>query len=128
MKEKSKKVPPSRDRYEKANPTVSFRLPKETNDELEIMREKEGKSNADIMKIGMGKLGAKAAEDNKIRDEALLEGYNAGFSDAEKAFKVMYPCNVCSELVVLGTGEEKDAAAQYMLEHGWGHKSCHKSR
>jgi len=128
MNDKNNKVPPSRGRYEKANPTVSCRVSREMDGELEIMRKKEGKSIADILKIGLGKLEVKTAEDNKIRDEALLEGYNTGFSDAKKTFMVQYPCSVCGEMITVSTAEEKEAIMQYMVEHNWGHDSCHKSR
>ena len=128
MKEKSKRVPPSRDRYEKANPTVSCRVSKEMNDALEIIRKREGKSIADILKIGLGKLEVKATADSKIGDTALLEGYNTGFSDAKKTFMIEYPCSVCGEMITVSTAEEKEAIMQCMVEHNWGHDSCHKSR
>ena len=128
MKDKNKKAPPSKLRYDKAHPTVSCRVEKDLYDELEVIRKKEGKSLADILKIGLGRLEEKVADCENTRNEGIYEGYNAGFSEAEEAFKVVYPCNICSGLVAISTGEEKDAAAQYMFEHGWGHKSCHKSR
>src|SRR5208283_3087690 len=108
MKEKEKKTSPSRSRYEKSHPTVSCRVPKDLYDELETISKKEGKSLADILKIGLGRLEEKVADCENARNEGLYEGYMVGFSEAEEAFKVIYPCNVCSGLVALSTGEEKD--------------------
>ena len=136
MKEEKKKAPPSRLRYEQAHPTVSCRVPKEMYDELEIMKKSEGKSLADILKIGLGRLEMKAAEDlemkaaedSEIRNEALVEGFEGGYSDAEGVFKVTYPCSVCGGMMVVSGAEEKAAITRYMREHGWGHQSCQDKR
>jgi hypothetical protein len=126
MKEASKKVPPSRARYDEAHPTVSCRVSKDLYDELETISKKEGKSLADILKIGLGRLEEKAADCENARNEGIYEGYMVGFSEAKKAFKVMYPCIVCGEMITVSTVEEKEAIMQYMVEHNWGHHSCHK--
>ncbi len=128
MKEKKRKTPPSRLRYEQTHPTVSCRVSKEMYDELKMIEKGEGKSLTDILKIGLGRLEVKVGEEDEIRNEALCEGFEEGFSDAEKTFKVTYACSVCGGMMVVSCAEEKAAITQYMREHGWGHQSCHDRR
>ena len=125
MKDKNRKAPPSKLRYDKAHPTVSCRVEKDLYSELEVIRKKEGKSLADILKIGLGRLEEKAAECENARNEGIYEGYMVGFSEAEKAFKVTYPCSVCGEMIRVSAVEEKEAIMQFMVEHNWAHHSCH---
>ncbi|MBF8267727.1 MAG: hypothetical protein HW388_1235 [Dehalococcoidia bacterium] len=56
-----RKTPPSRVRYETANPTVSCRVPTEVYDRLQAVKEAEGRNCADVLKIGLGILEARAA-------------------------------------------------------------------
>ncbi len=53
---KPKQLPPSRVRYEAANPTVSVRISREFHEELEDLKEMSGLSMADILKAGLDKL------------------------------------------------------------------------
>ncbi len=127
MKDKKKKTSPSRARYEKDHPTVSCRLPKEMFEDLETVRKNEGKSLADVIKIGLGLLKVKSAKDDDIRNQGIEEGFKAGFSDAKNIYMVVYPCSVCDGMMEVRSAKEKEAIAQYMQEHNWGHDSCHKS-
>jgi len=125
---KEKRKAPSRVRYERNNPTVSCRVPREIYDTLQDIKEREGKSSADILKIGLGILKVKAEKRDEIREEAYSEGYNDGYRNAELEFKIMYPCSVCGETIALSSEKAKRAASKYMEEHGWGHAECHKKR
>ena len=51
-----KKKSPSRIKYEQRHPTVSFRVTKELYDRLQAVKEAEGLSNTDILKVGVGLL------------------------------------------------------------------------
>lgn len=118
---KVKRKPPSRIRYEQTHPTVSCRISKEAYDRLQEVKEGEGRSFADVLKIGLGILELKAKKDEK----AYSRGYNDGYYEAELEFKVTYRCNVCGEPIVVNTREEKKAIKEYMENHDWGHRACH---
>jgi flagellar biosynthesis/type III secretory pathway protein FliH len=83
MSRKSKrKAPPSRIKYENSHPTVSCRVSKELYDRLSKSKEVDGKSFADILKIG---LGIAEKDDKKLveaKQESYDEGYNEGHKDA----------------------------------------------
>jgi len=118
---KRNKKSPSRVRYEEFNPTVSCRVSREVYDQLKRVKDSENRSFADILKIGLGILEVKAAEEG----ESYAEGYSDGSRDTESAYKVVYRCSVCGELIEVETREEKEAAGRYMTENGWGHTKCH---
>ncbi len=119
-----KKTPPSRVRYEAANPTVSCRVPKEVYDRLQWVRRTEGRSFADVLKIGLGIIEVRAKDQEEIMEEAFGESYAIGYADAEDTFKVTYPCKVCREILAVTSTKEKEAIKEYMQEHGWGHAEC----
>jgi predicted CopG family antitoxin len=119
---KVKREPPSRIKYEQSHPTVGCRVPKEIYDRLQEIKENEGKSFADILKVGLGILELKAKKD----DKAYSRGYNDGYREAELELKVTYICDVCGEPIVVNTTDEKKAIKQYMEDHNWGHKECHE--
>jgi len=119
---KGKRKTPSRIRYEESHPTVSCRITKEIYNRLRDMKEKEGVSFADILKIGLGILQVKA----KKEERAYSKGYNDGYRKAELEFKVTYVCNVCGKPIVVNTRDEKEAIKQYMEDGGWGHRECHE--
>jgi len=65
--EAKKRKSPSRERYEKENPTVSARVPKETRDKLLEVLPKLGMSLADAFKVLAGELEVKAVPIDKAR-------------------------------------------------------------
>lgn len=119
---KDKRKSPSRIKYEQSHPVVSCRVLREIYERLQEMKEKEGRSFADILKIGLGILELKAKKDEK----AYSRGYDDGYHEAELEFKVTYACNVCGKPIVVNTKEEKEAVKQYMDDHNWGHTRCHE--
>lgn len=125
---KAAKKAPSRVRYEQAHPTVSCRVPGEVYEKLDLVKKSEGKSFADILKIGLGIIETKVREEGEIRKKAYTEGYRKGYSDAECKYKITYPCSVCGETIELSSREAKQAASGYMQEHGWGHRVCHERK
>ena len=58
---KSKQAPPSRVRYEAANPTVSARVSQEIKEELDEIRETSGMSLGDILKAGLDQLSCQSS-------------------------------------------------------------------
>jgi hypothetical protein len=86
------------------------------------MKENEGKSFADILKVGLGILELKVKKD----EQAYSRGYRDGYHQAELKFKITYACNVCREPIVVNTMDEKEAIKRYMEDQGWGHRECHE--
>lgn len=112
--------PPSRLRYERSHPTVSCRVSLKTYRALDKARQDEGWSFADMLKAGLGTLRADA--------EMQQKAYEQGHRDAEKRFKVSYPCSVCGRPIAIEGQQAKQSAAQYMSEHGWAHTECHAKK
>jgi hypothetical protein len=54
-------------------------------------------------------------------------GYPTGYREAEKTFKITYPCSVCGEILIMMPNANDHLAAQrYLREHNWAHSACHK--
>lgn len=120
-----KRKAPSRVRYEQRHPTVSCRIPREVYDRLQKVQT-EGKSFADVLKIGLGIFEVQAKEQGEARKQGHAEGYRNGYAEAERLYKVTFPCSVCREIIELTSGEAKQAASEYMQQHSWGHKECYE--
>jgi len=84
----AKHKPPSRERYEANNPTISFRASKELRAKLKKVMDKTGKSYADIMKDGLGM-------QTKSEEKAYKKGYQAGLKQVQmEQFSAICPwCN-----------------------------------
>lgn len=91
--------PPSRRRYEKENPTVSVRLPREAKEWLEAEAEKRGTSKSRIIKEA---LNVYQKETEAIRQEAFDEGFTAGYQgavDEIDPFVASMRCLECGEIL-----------------------------
>jgi len=108
-----KKKPPRRIKDEENNPVISFRVSKETYDDIERTKARTGYSLADIVKAAINK-----------QEIDLEMAYWTGIEYAEKLWRVNYRCSVCGKVVTAETDREKKAIAQYMSEKGWGHTEC----
>ena len=124
MAKGKKNKTPSRLRYEREHPTVSFRISKELHDRLQIVKEAEGKSTTDVLKVGVGLLEVKVRQEKEIQVQAYEEGWEKGVAEAEELYAVPYRCSRCGKEIVVTTDEEKRAIKTYMREHGWGHAEC----
>jgi len=105
---KGKRKPPSRIKYEQSHPVISCRVPMEIYDRLQDIKQRDGKSFTDILRIGLRIRESKA----KREDEAYSEGYE----EAEREFKVTYACSVCGKTIALRGKEAKQATSEYMEE------------
>ena len=123
-----KKKAPSRTRYEQNHPTVSCRVSREIYERLSGVKEEEGKSFADILKIGLGILEVQAKKAGEVRKQGVTEGYKKGYAEAEILYKVTYLCSVCGKTLVVTDRSEKEAIKTYMREHGWCHTACQQKR
>jgi hypothetical protein len=110
---KKRSSPPSRERYDRLHPTVSVRVTQQFYNELMELRRLTGKSLADILREALGKQAPSAKN-----------AYQKGYDDARLKYAVRYKCSKCGGNIVLGSENEKIAAATYMREHGWHHSKC----
>jgi hypothetical protein len=124
MLKSKKKRTPSRIRYEQKHPTVSFRVSKELYDRLQTVKDAEGKSAADVLKVGLGLLEVKVVKGKEARRQGYEEGFEKGYEEAESLYKVTYPCKICRKTIEVMRVKEKEAIKGYMLEHGWAHAEC----
>lgn len=128
MVKAGKKKAPSRVKYDRDHPTVSCRVPREIYDRLQAVKDAEGRSFADILKAGLGLFEVRARKEAEVRKQAYVEGYKAGYAEAENLYKVSYRCCICGETLAVTSGDEKASVGTYMREHGWGHQTCHEGR
>ena len=121
---KKKRKTPSRIKYERDHPTVSFRVSKEIHDRLQAVKEAEGKSITDVLKVGLGILEVKVSKEKEAKKQGYEEGFEKGYEEAEELYKVTYPCKVCRKMITVTNKNVKEAIRRYMLQHGWVHTSC----
>ncbi len=113
-----KSVPPSRVRYEKANPAVTVRVSRELRDALAELKEEQGLSMGDLLRIGL----EKAKPD---LEAAYQRGMEEGYEIAQDEYEVTYWCSRCRRRhMSITTDEEKEAAADMMYQAGWHSTAC----
>lgn len=122
---KAKRKSPSREKYERNNPVVSHRVPKELHDRLQAAKEKEGLSYTDILKMGLGLLEPKIRAEKGVWDEAYERGHISGYTLAESVYKITYPCSICKKTIEVRAEETKRAIRRFLINERWGHAACH---
>jgi len=128
MAKTTKRKAPSRVRYEQGHPTVSCRVPREVYKRLRVVKKADDKSFSDVLKIGLGILEVQVREEAEVREQGYAKGYKKGYANAERLYKVTYPCSVCGEMLTVTDRDEKEAIGKYMQEHRWGHRACFEKR
>ena len=123
-KGKKQKRTPSKIEYDEQHPIVSFRIDKELYDQLRAVKEKEGKSTVDVLKIGLGILTVKVKEEGVIQKAAYAKGFRAGYKKAEDLFKITFQCHVCKETIDVTDESPKKDVKRYLKEAGWCHTNC----
>ncbi len=126
MAKVTKRKAPSRIKYEQGHPTVSCRVSREIYDRLSEAKEVEGKSFADILKLGLGILEVRVKKLGDVRKQGWDEGYKKGFADARLRYRVIYHCSVCGQVMEVTSTEEKEVIDECMRERGWAHMECHE--
>lgn len=125
---KKKKIPPSRIKYEEANPVVSARVDRELYEKLNETREKTGKSYADILKEGLG-------VQEPTTKKAYDRGYKAGFKEGKKEgiregeqFSIGR-CKICGEplLFDLSMDNHRQYLEKVIKDGGTRHIDCEGS-
>lgn len=125
---KDKSKLPSRVRYEQAHPTVSCRVPREIYDRLQAVIKAEGRSFADILKIGLGIVEVKMKGEEEIRKKAHTMGYQIGYKVAEDLYKITFSCPYCGDSIEITTKELKQAVIDFAQERGWVHTRCYEKQ
>ena len=113
-RDKSKHKPPSRIRYEKSHPVVSFRIKKEWYDELKTFLENRGITIADFFQIAL----KKQTEDY---ENAKTESYDFGVRDGAK-FDL--PCCECGEPMCFSLDEPEVKKVLEEAFKNWRHINC----
>ena len=111
-------VPPSRVRYEEANPAVTIRISREFRAELAKLKDEHGLSLGDVLRIGLEKAKPQL-------DAARRQGERKGYQQAKREYAVTYWCARCRQRhLTITSHEEKEAAAKLMYEAGWQTPVC----
>lgn len=118
---KKKKRTPSRMKYEQSHPTVSFRVSKELYDRLEVVKEAEGKSTTDVLKIGVDLLEVKVSNEKEARRQGYEEGFEKGFEEAKNLYMITFPCSVCRKTIEVAGKGMKETIRKILVAHGLGH-------
>ena len=114
----NKSVSPSRARYEKANPTVGVRVSSELREMLAWLKEVQGISLGDVLRIGLEKAKPDLAA-------ARTRGFAEGYEMAREQYEVTFWCNGCRRgYLSIKSQEAKEAAAQMMYDAGWHSSAC----
>lgn len=108
--------PPSRRRYERENPTVSFRISREKKEELDQLVEDLEKTKKDwfegVIDEERGKFSAAFDQgftegDKSGYDRGYGEGYEEGRQDGYEEFVSVVPCVDCGEPVAVNSESRK---------------------
>jgi len=117
---KKKRKSPSRERYEKENPTVSGRMPKEKRDKLYANLAKSGRSVSDALNS--------LADDLELKVRPIDEARKAGYEEAKNLYMVPYLCYICGKPIAITSPESKEFVSKFLTERGWGHTQCHERK
>jgi len=123
MEREKTHIPPSRVRYEREHPIISFRLSKSLKESLEALQGDE-ESYTDVIK--------KLIENNKeyledIRKRKYEEGYNTGFKEAKKKYRIWYNCADCgTEQILLPNTRAHSDIIAHLKKDRWVCDECYK--
>ena len=116
----NKKKSPSRENYEKENPTVSGRMPKEKRDKLLAVLRSLGLSLTNLL--------VSFADEYEVKVIPINEAKKEGYEEAKNRYMVPFPCSECGEMIPITGKKAKEAVMEFMIEHGWRHAECHKQK
>ena len=119
---KGKKVPPSRIKYEKNNPPVSFRVHKDIFDRIQQTKSVGGNSFADIFMAGLGKMEARARKLEEARKQGYDQGYQKGYHEAKLKYRITCSCSICGQDIEVTHPKDKQSVGQNLK--GWAHPEC----
>jgi len=124
-----KKKYPSQEKYERENPSITFRVPIDVKEKIDQLVETTGKSISQIMRETLfyaEKEYSEIFEQGHV--EGLDVGINAGINRGKRKWAIWCYCNVCGKKIYIEPNSDvHNAIIKYMKEQGWGHAECHKS-
>lgn len=118
-----RKIYPSQRRYMEENPAISFRMKKAEKERIVEMAELAGKTISDLLRVALFDLEENFSETYK---KAHIRGYNHGFQNAKRAYRIWNFCHVCGKAIdILPNSDAHKAIIDYLKKAGWGHPECH---
>lgn len=123
-----KKIAPSKIRYQKSHPLISFRCSIEEKDKLESMMGIEGKSLSQILRE-MLLNGYTDFENtyNEGYDAGNKEAIKAGYEKGKNEWGIRIPCPICcNDLYLKPNDAWHKFIIEYVKSYGWGHVACHE--
>lgn len=116
-------VPPSKERYYKAHPVVSFRASREDYDALKKVLETSGKSIGQFFREAL----RTAQRDTRIAyEKGRKRGFNKGFEKAKELYRVHTLCPFCLEEIPVRGQERRGKAFDVLFKTHplWCHRRC----
>ncbi len=119
----ARKIYPSQKRYTDRNPNINFHVKREDKERIDKMVELSGKKRSELLRVALFGL---EKDFSKAYEKAHSEGYENGFADAKKTYRIWYQCNICDDNIELvPNSDAHKAMIDYMKNERWGHPKCH---
>ncbi len=124
----TKKKYPSQEKYERENPSITFRLPIDMKEKIDQLVETTGKSISQLIRETLFYAGKEYSEiQEKSHSEGFVIGVNVGGKRGKRKWAIWCYCNVCGEITYIEPNSDAHKAIiEYMKEQKWGHLKCHK--
>ena len=123
---KKRHKPPSRIRYEKTHPVVSFRVKDEWYDAFKAFLQEQNLSIGDFFRISYEKQKANYQKaHNQGFNKGYRIGYNAGYEKGKEEWGIQFPCSICGELVYIPPNSDcHQAVIEFLKSRHWAHGKC----
>ena len=119
-KKRTKSKPPSRQRYEIKNPTVSARMSIQNRDKLRLVLRKQGTTLPKVLIAFANEQEIKLKSIGEVRKT----GYELGFRDAKLWYSVSFPCAKCGHTVFVKGTEQIAQVREIIIEARLAHAEC----
>ncbi len=122
--------PPSRIRYEKTHPVVSFRVKIDYYKRLKSLLKDTDRSIGDFFREALGVQETNYAKmERKAELKGFRRGKKEGYKKGKEDWNIWFYCNVCGEVIWIRPSDNAhEHIIKYMKEVGWGHAKCHDKR
>lgn len=117
---RTKNKPPSRQKYEKNNPTVSARMSTANRDKLRLVLRKQGTTLSKVL------IAFATEQQIKLKsiEEAQKTGYEFGFRDAKSRHAVSFPCAKCGHTIFVNGPEQIAQIRELIVKARLAHSEC----
>ena len=117
---KSRSKLPSRQKYEKNNPTVSARISIQNRDKLRLVLRKQGTTLPKVLIAFANEQEIKL----KSIEDAKKASYELGFRDAKVSFAVSFPCPKCGHTIFVNGPEQIAQIRELIIKARLAHPEC----